>query len=80
VIVARGVEQSGVTRLAERIRRAVEGLLVTWEQQMLRVTVSLGVASLQECGDVGTSESLLLLSDERLYEAKNSGRNKVVSG
>ena len=40
-------------------------------------TVSIGVASLSGTGD--TIEALLKRADEALYQAKNGGRNQVVS-
>ena len=38
-----------------------------------------GVSSLTECSAAPTSESLLLLADERLYRSKDGGRNRVCS-
>ncbi|MNT81939.1 response regulator PleD [compost metagenome] len=40
------------------------------------VTVSLGVATAPEDG--GSFNALLAEADERLYKAKNAGRNRVV--
>jgi diguanylate cyclase len=62
--------------LADRFRCAVEQLTVKTGGTELRVTISLGVA-LQKKGD--TPMSLLKRADEGLYDAKQSGRNKVVA-
>jgi diguanylate cyclase (GGDEF)-like protein len=79
VVIVRGIEHENVARFGERIRKNVERIRVAWEGKEIKLTVSVGVASLDECGDVGTLEALLLLADERLYQAKNEGRNRVVS-
>jgi two-component system, cell cycle response regulator len=45
--------------------------------QVVRVTASLGVASLAELADP-SPDALLGLADERLYEAKTAGRNRAI--
>ncbi|MBN2244806.1 MAG: GGDEF domain-containing protein, partial [Candidatus Aminicenantes bacterium] len=42
-----------------------------------RVTISIGLASWQGAGKEGTAEKLLSTADRALYQAKNSGRNRV---
>ena len=79
VTIVRGIEHRNVVLFAERLRRAVEKLEIKWDSIVIRATISIGVASLHECGDQGTSEALLLLADERLYAAKRGGRNRVRS-
>jgi len=77
LVLVRGIERKNVVVLAERIRKGVAGLSIPWESQTLKVTVSIGVASLSECGPAPTPEALVKLADERLYEAKAAGRNCV---
>ncbi len=59
----------------ERIRTAVRA--EPWEQidPHLQVTASIGIASAEELTDLGM---LVKLADERLYEAKDAGRDRVV--
>jgi two-component system cell cycle response regulator len=63
---------------AERLRRAIcaSPFVIPGIGQPLEVTISIGVAS-TEGGD-DTPETLLKRADEALYEAKRSGRNRVV--
>ncbi|MDH4318540.1 MAG: diguanylate cyclase, partial [Desulfobulbaceae bacterium] len=62
----------------ERLRSRVEGSGISTDKGEIHVTISAGVAQLtgvaQSIGD------LLKIADEGLYEAKNSGRNKVLVG
>jgi diguanylate cyclase (GGDEF)-like protein len=66
----------GARITAEKVRRIVESTPLRYEQQVIPVTVSLGVA-LMVAADA-TPEELYKRADERLYEAKQGGRNRVV--
>jgi diguanylate cyclase (GGDEF)-like protein len=78
VLLVRGIEHPNVGRFAERVRSAVERLEVAFEEMLLRVTVSLGYASITELPDAQRdSDGLLGLADDRLYKAKTAGRNRV---
>jgi diguanylate cyclase (GGDEF)-like protein len=77
VVLVRGVEHRGAGVLAERVRSGVERLSIPWESRTLKMTVSVGVASLSECAPNATVDALVGLADERLYKAKTSGRNRV---
>jgi len=49
---------------------------VKWEQHLLPVTISLGVAVMDPRAQISAQE-LIKKADERLYEAKRGGRNRV---
>jgi two-component system cell cycle response regulator len=79
VVLVRGISHVNVGRFAERIRMAVEQLEIAAET-ILRVTISIGYASIHELSDgERTPEALLRMADERLYRAKTAGRNRVCS-
>lgn len=61
---------------AEKIRVAVAANAPTFEGKTLPVTVSLGVAEFKP-GSAETPEALYGRADEKLYQAKDSGRNRV---
>jgi diguanylate cyclase (GGDEF)-like protein len=62
---------------AERVRKAVEGLVLRPSgKDVGSITISIGLAQFPKHGT--SVEALLLAADKALYEAKNSGRNRVV--
>jgi len=63
-----------LVRLAERIRARIESA-VHGKIPGIRITISIGVASLN---DDDTPESLLKRADDALYRAKKEGRNRTV--
>ncbi|HEY6461508.1 MAG TPA: GGDEF domain-containing protein [Polyangiaceae bacterium] len=81
VLIVRGIEHANVGRFAERVRLAVERIEVASHaspESVVRITMSLGFASLAELPDAQREQSALLqLADERLYKAKTAGRNRV---
>lgn len=64
----------GAYRVAERVRTAIAHMPIT--QVPWPITASLGVCT-REKGD--TVDTWLVRADERLYEAKRTGRNRVVA-
>ncbi len=67
----------GAVLLADKLRRAVEEATFRFEGTIIPVTVSLGVAEWNPAED--DPAELVKRSDEKLYEAKRSGRNRVCS-
>ena len=61
---------------AERIRVAVAENIPTFEEKRLPVTASLGVAEFK-AGSEEEPEALFGRADEKLYQAKDAGRNRV---
>ncbi len=60
----------------ERFRKTIETLDLNYQNQPINITVSIGACQLDQ--SVGNKEEFLQKTDNALYDAKNSGRNKVV--
>jgi two-component system, cell cycle response regulator len=63
---------------AERIRLAIAQIELSSAGRRVPITVSIGCSSVKCCTD-WTTEELVAIADRRLYAAKHSGRNRVVS-
>lgn len=63
-------------RTAERIRQAVEQHTFTYEESSLKITISIGVARVLK--NEKNENSLISRADQALYQAKTTGRNRVV--
>jgi diguanylate cyclase (GGDEF)-like protein len=61
--------------LAERIRRAIAAHVTEFEDQLIATTVSIGCAELDASDR--EPEDLIRRCDQRLYDAKRAGRNRV---
>ena len=78
IVLPDTVLRSAIT-VADHIRRAVmtkELMKRSTGEHLGRVTISVGVATLQKCD---TAQSLIERADTCLYAAKRSGRNRVIS-
>jgi len=73
-IVCRGIATAAAAVLAERVRATVERAGFAWETHAIPVTISIGVAAFPSV----PADDLLRAADEALYQAKHSGRNRVV--
>ena len=70
-------ELTGATKLAERLRAELEAATIELPHGGKRgVTASFGVAVK---GELEGAEQLVAAADEALYEAKRSGKNRVVA-
>ena len=65
----------GARATAEKLRKLVEGTPLRHELQVIPCTISLGAA--QMVGADTNAEELYRRADERMYEAKQGGRNRV---
>lgn len=70
-------DEQGALNLAEKLRSTVEQTPVNYHGMPIDITLSLGV---QECTLTESPEFHIRVADQKLYIAKEHGRNKVVSG
>jgi two-component system cell cycle response regulator len=77
-IIARGIRPSHALLLAERVRAIVGNHGFAVGGRPMPITVSIGVASIEDCGAMADAEELMRVADERLYSAKRAGRNRSV--
>ena len=59
---------------AETIQQAITELVTPYQQQPIRITVSIGLAEQLPSED---GSKLLSRADQALYQAKNNGRNQI---
>ncbi len=64
-------------QIADRLRAQVEETRFNWEDQIVPVTLSIGVATASGKEQDGTG--LIQAADAALYQAKKNGRNRVVA-
>jgi diguanylate cyclase (GGDEF)-like protein len=76
LVGAPGTGLEDAATLGERLRRAVESERVHWQDQELRVTISIGAAT-WPIARASSPDELITDADQALYYAKNHGRNRV---
>lgn len=79
-VIAPGTARTDAAGLAERIRARVAALRVASGDATIRVTVSVGVATLEPDSSADDrADTLVAEADALLYEAKRAGRNRVAA-
>jgi diguanylate cyclase (GGDEF)-like protein len=87
-VLARSTDAATAVELAQRLRHTVETASFDTDRGPLRVTISVGVASLrpeargqerglEAQGPERTAAALVAAADQALYRAKADGRNRV---
>ncbi len=61
---------------AERMRSIVENIEFLHKKELVKITISIGVTQVMPSDE--THEAIFHRTDQALYKAKNSGRNRVV--
>ncbi len=69
-------DENGALKFGERLRDAIENFSIQFNTQKISTSASIGVASYPRDGD--TPDFLMKAADAALYEAKKTGRNRVV--
>ena len=74
--------QAGVN-IAERLRSSIENLDIVFEGKQIRITASFGLSEVipAQAGDIPEEylTSCIQKADSNLYQAKESGRNRVIA-
>ena len=78
VVLLYNISKEDTLQIAESIRKNIEKLVVKTNKGDLRFTVSIGATSYDQSRDNENLDKTLSRADHALYEAKNSGRNRVI--
>lgn len=71
-------DEDSAWRVAERIRKKIEDLTVTYEEHKLHVTISIGLSHVTgQMADEIAPADLLEQADVALYNSKETGRNRT---
>ena len=77
IICLPGVDHAAATRIANRVRLAVMNERFRLENDSISLTCSFGVHTVDQSEFQLSALKLLHRADEKLYQAKRAGRNKV---
>ena len=82
VLLLPQIVEADATKIAERLRRFVEGMEIPVDGRpdapVVRVTISIGVTAMAK-DDPRELTDLLAAADSALYQAKQAGRNRVAA-
>lgn len=76
VLMLSDTAEATAIKIAERIRTSIEKIEIPFEDKVLRLTISIGVAQYHPEQDIN-AKSLVDRADKALYHAKETGRNRV---
>lgn len=74
-VILPSTDVEGAQFVAERIRSATEQAVFIPDEQGLKLTISIGMAT---CPGAPSVHELVVAADEALYAAKKAGRNRIV--
>lgn len=77
VVISPEADHQAAAFIAEKLRRSVEKNVFDIEGRTIRITISLGVATLTKDLHLDSEEKLVLGADRNLYHAKRHGRNRI---
>jgi diguanylate cyclase (GGDEF)-like protein len=78
VLVVSGCGPYEFRRLAESLRADIQAISIPFGQKRIAITASIGAAYLEFSDPDLNPKGLIRRADECLYEAKHTGRNRVV--
>ncbi|MDX2368939.1 MAG: bacteriohemerythrin, partial [Colwellia sp.] len=77
VIILPKTHEKNAYQFAERLREKIQQLEIIVDENKIDLTVSIGVSQWRK-DSFSTAEEFVANADKLLYQAKNSGRNRVV--
>jgi len=78
VLLLHEISSQNAMKVAENVRSMVQELEIETESYKIKFTISFGVAQFDTFKDDNNIEHTIARADKALYEAKNSGKNKVI--
>ncbi len=72
----RGADRETTDKMAERLRRAIELMTLTADGYEIHASASFGTACFPD--DASSAEQLIAACGAAMYQAKNTGRNRVI--
>lgn len=76
VVLIENIALERAVEVAETLRAAIEDAKIHYEASKLHITASIGIAH-SSAGDSHSFAQLLLQADAAMYQAKNTGRNRI---
>lgn len=80
ILILPETDKEKAFNVSERIRQQVEeNRFKTMAGEIISVTISIGLADISDLESKNNELELVKIADSRLYKAKRSGKNKVIS-
>lgn len=74
ILILPGTDRIGALTLAEKVRKEVEDIEVSFEEEVIKVTISIGGCCFHSQLEIN---QCLVQADKALYRCKTGGRNRV---
>ena len=78
VLLLYDISSKNAIKVAQNMRKIIEDLETVYEKEIIKFTLSFGVAQFDTFKDDNNIEHTIVRADKALYEAKKTGRNKVI--
>ncbi len=75
LVLLTDIDKNGALKVAEKIRKNIEGNVFRFDNTTVSITISIGVSIYPE--DTDDFEKVVKMADQALYKAKEGGRNRI---